>query len=44
MKASILCNDSTSIDGKEIGDPTEVALVNLAHKYSLVEEKVRKYL
>lgn len=41
MKASILCNDSTSIDGKEIGDPTEVALVNLAHKYSLVEEKVR---
>lgn len=41
MKASILCNDSTSIDGKEIGDPTEVALVNLAHKYSLVEGKVR---
>lgn len=41
MKASILCNDSTSVDGKEIGDPTEVALVNLAHKYSLVEEKVR---
>ncbi len=41
MKASILCNDSTSIDGKEIGDPTEVALVNLAHKYSLVEENVR---
>lgn len=41
MRASILCNDSTSVDGKEIGDPTEVALVNLAHKYSLVEEKVR---
>ena len=41
MRASILCNDSTSVDGKEIGDPTEVALVNLAHKYSLVEENVR---
>lgn len=41
MRASILCNDSTSVDGKEIGDPTEVALVNLAHKYSLVEGKVR---
>lgn len=41
MRASILCNDSTSVDGKEIGDPTEVALVNLAHKYSLVEGEVR---
>ena len=41
MRASILCNDSTSVDGKEIGDPTEVALVNLAHKYSLFEGEVR---
>lgn len=37
LTSSVLCNDSTSIDGAEIGDPTEVALVNLGHKYSLNE-------
>lgn len=37
LTSSVLCNDSTSIDGNEIGDPTEVALVNLAHKYSINE-------
>nr|WP_329381707.1 calcium-translocating P-type ATPase, PMCA-type [Anaerofustis sp. HA2171] len=30
---SILCNDSTNIDGNEIGDPTETALINLGEKY-----------
>ncbi len=29
---SILCNDSTNTDGKEIGDPTETALINLGTK------------
>ena len=41
MRAAILCNDSTSVDGKEIGDPTEVALVNLGHVHSLKEQDVR---
>ena len=30
MYFSILCNDSTNVDGVEIGDPTETALINLA--------------
>lgn len=41
MRAATLCNDSTSVDGKEIGDPTEVALVNLGHVHSLNEQDVR---
>lgn len=41
LKSSILCNDSTSRDGKEIGDPTEVALVNLSHKFTIDELSVR---
>lgn len=42
VNSSILCNDSTSKDGVEIGDPTEVALVNLGHKLSLNEIEIRK--
>ncbi|MGF0110197.1 cation-translocating P-type ATPase [Clostridium sp. SGI.024] len=42
VSSSILCNDSTSKNGVEIGDPTEVALVNLGHKLSLDELEVRK--
>ncbi|MBE6053622.1 MAG: cation-translocating P-type ATPase [Clostridium sartagoforme] len=42
VSSSILCNDSTSKDGVEIGDPTEVALVNLGHKLSLDELEIRK--
>ena len=37
LTSSILCNDSTSIDGAEIGDPTEVALINLGHKFNINE-------
>ena len=37
LTSSILCNDSTSIDGCEIGDPTEVALINLGHKFNINE-------
>ena len=37
IKNSILCNDSTSKDGKEIGDPTEVALVSLGHEILINE-------
>ncbi len=42
VTSSILCNDSTSKNGAEIGDPTEVALVNLGHKLSLDELEIRK--
>ncbi|MGL5085811.1 MAG: cation-translocating P-type ATPase, partial [Clostridium sp.] len=41
LKSSILCNDSVSKDGTEIGDPTEVALVNLSHNFNLDELSVR---
>jgi len=41
LTTSVLCNDSTSIDGAEIGDPTEVAFVNLVHKYSINEIECR---
>lgn len=29
MRASVLCNDSVITDGKEVGDPTETALINV---------------
>ncbi|WP_078549666.1 calcium-translocating P-type ATPase, PMCA-type [Litchfieldia alkalitelluris] len=38
---SLLCNDSVTIDKKEIGDPTEIALVDLGEKYQLDELKIR---
>lgn len=37
LTSSILCNDSTAIDGAEIGDPTEVALINFGHKFNIDE-------
>lgn len=42
MRMSILCNDSTNIDGMEIGDPTETALINLGEKKGVPAERVRK--
>lgn len=39
--SSILCNDSTNIDGVEIGDPTETALINLGSSLGLDPEEVR---
>lgn len=38
---SLLCNDSVTIDKKEIGDPTEVALVNFGEEYGYDELKIR---
>lgn len=40
---ALLCNDSVTIDNKEIGDPTEVALVNLGEEYGLDELIVREH-
>ncbi|WMJ23905.1 cation-translocating P-type ATPase [Paludicola sp. MB14-C6] len=44
MNTAILANDSTIIDGKPIGDPTEFALVEWAHNYQINEVKMRKEL
>ena len=38
----LLCNDSTSKNGKEMGDPTEIALVNLGHKLNFNETELRE--
>lgn len=44
---SILCNDSLNIGGKEIGDPTETALINLGDKFKMgaveIRDKYRRY-
>ena len=39
---SLLCNDSVTIDDKEIGDPTEVALVNFGELHGLDELVTRE--
>ncbi|MFV0528242.1 MAG: cation-translocating P-type ATPase [Lachnospiraceae bacterium] len=41
LRYSILCNDSTNIDGAEIGDPTETALINLGDKIGVPAQRVR---
>ena len=38
---ALLCNDSVTIDQQEIGDPTEIALVNLGEEYDLDELTIR---
>ena len=38
---SMLCNDSTNVNGEEIGDPTETALINLGDKLGRKAESVR---
>ncbi|MCS4526053.1 HAD-IC family P-type ATPase [Clostridium botulinum] len=42
IKSSILCNDSTVQQDKKIGDPTEIAFVELGKNYSLDELDLRK--
>ena len=37
-----LCNDSVQNEGQEIGDPTEIALVNFSEKHDLPVEKMRE--
>ncbi|NCC44070.1 MAG: HAD family hydrolase, partial [Clostridia bacterium] len=41
LRCSILCNDSTNLDGEEIGDPTETALINLGDKMGVPAQRVR---
>lgn len=42
MLAGLLCNDATVIDGKEIGDPTEAAMVYWAQKHNIDDQEIRK--
>jgi Ca2+-transporting ATPase len=37
-----LCNDSTNLNGEEIGDPTETALINLGDKVGVPALRVRE--
>lgn len=39
---ALLCNDAVTVENKEIGDPTEVALVNLGEIYDLDELIIRE--
>lgn len=38
----VLCSDALTLEGKEIGDPTEIALVDFAEKYGMDEMEERK--
>ena len=38
----ILCNDSQLADGKEVGDPTETALVRLGENIGLASQEIRE--
>ena len=42
LLSSILCNDAVCKDGKEIGDPTETALVNFGLKYNFNFKYIRE--
>ena len=39
---ALLCNDAVTVENKEIGDPTEVALVNMGEIYELDELIIRE--
>lgn len=42
LYGAVLANDSTIIDGKGIGDPTEYALLEMVRKLGLDEKKMRE--
>lgn len=42
MKFSVLCNDASNATGTEVGDPTEVALVNMVESKSSSLNKVQE--
>lgn len=42
MVKGLLCSDAVERDHKEIGDPTEIALVKLGKQYGLDELKIRE--
>lgn len=42
LLCSMLCNDATNVDGVEIGDPTETALINLGSELGVFAQEVRE--
>jgi P-type Ca2+ transporter type 2C len=42
LTIALLCNDAVTIEKSEMGDPTEIALVNLGEAYDLDELAVRE--
>ncbi|MGM9948575.1 MAG: cation-translocating P-type ATPase [Lysinibacillus sp.] len=42
LMMALLCNDSETVEGKEVGDPTELALVNLGEHYGIDELEARQ--
>lgn len=42
LRCSILCNDSSDVDGQEIGDPTETAFINLGKRLGVSALDVRE--
>ena len=42
LKYSMLCNDSTNVNGEEIGDPTEVALINVGNAVKVYANELRE--
>ena len=38
----ILCNDATSKDGNQTGDPTEIALIDVGNKINILKEDLNK--
>lgn len=42
IHSAVLASDATSQNGVELGDPTEVALINLGHKFDVDEIKHRE--
>jgi P-type Ca2+ transporter type 2C len=41
LDLAMLCNNSVILDGKKMGDPTELALVKLGREYQLNEQVIR---
>ncbi|MDO5708121.1 MAG: cation-translocating P-type ATPase [Andreesenia angusta] len=41
LKSAVLCNNATIDEGKEIGDPTETALINMSNKMSVDIRQIR---
>lgn len=42
MKSSVLCSDAKIVNGEEIGDPTETALVSFVSDFQMDAEKIRE--
>lgn len=42
LKSAILCSDATCEGGQEVGDPTEIALINLGILYGYSDKEIRE--